>query len=457
MSQCIVHFGMPKTGSTSIQATLLAASPLPGTTFLNVGVGNSSRVLATLFMDRPQDFHLNRKWDVPQEQLDQESQAARATLDQQIQASGGQRCLISAEVISTLSTSALRRMKAWLDERFDDVQLVGYVRAPMGYMASELQQKIKAGQGMVDLAKRYPAYRQRFGKMEEVFGRERIRYWKFDPARFPGNDVVADFLQRLALEVPASAFQRSNESLSRDGLALLYIYRKLGPGYGTGRGSVEENRRMQRYLRQVGGPRIRLSTEVVRPILQAQADDIAWMESRLGESLAEPPGAAGADAIAGEDDLLRPSLAALAWLAAEVGQAVPDAQALPAPEQVAQWMHQLREKIATGGRRGKLKDNSALVQMRRVGARALAQQALHRTGLASDISVADAQAAVQQVMDALRDALSAPAVETVEVAGLGHFQLRPKAAAKARQAGAGGAWAWSFSPSDDPAPTPSSP
>ena len=85
---CIVHWGMPKTGSTSIQATLMEASPLVGGTFLNVGVGNSSRLLATLFMDDPRDFHLNRRWKIDPQALAEERQRAMTLLDRQIAKAG---------------------------------------------------------------------------------------------------------------------------------------------------------------------------------------------------------------------------------------------------------------------------------------------------------------------------------------------------------------------------------
>jgi hypothetical protein len=361
MRQCIIHFGMPKTGSTSIQATLMAASPLSSATFLNVGTGNASRLLATLFLDDPKQFHLNRKWDVSAEKLARDKEEAMALLTKQFQ-TGKSPFILSAEVISSLDESALTRMKTWIESHVDELRLVGYVRAPKAYMESELQQKIKAGKGRIKLKNHYPDYEERFGKLEKVFGRERVDYWKFDPKAFPGNDVVRDFLQRLSLDVPEKALRRSNESLTREGLSLLYIYRKYGPGYGSGPGSVEQNRQLHLLLRQVVGSKLRLRNKVVRRILAAKAEDIRWMESRLGGSLKEVMKDDPPDAIAGEEDLLSPSRETLCWLAKQVGrEADLPADGVLAPETIAEWVHELKPTSLKETKRRKQKDVSELI------------------------------------------------------------------------------------------------
>lgn len=361
MRRCIVHFGMPKTGSTSIQASLLAAGPLPEAHFLQVGDGNTGRVLATLFMADPSQFHLNRKWDVPKKTLEHEAAQARQAFEQQFR-QADRSFILSGEAISSMSADTLMRMVTWLRTQVDQVEAVGYIRRPRGYMDSEFQQKIKAGRGRFDPARNYPGYRERFEPIEAAFGPSNVRYWLFDPAHFPGHDVVRDFAARLGLSIPESAYRRANESLTRGGTSLLYIYRKLGEPYGAGKGMVEENRRLTRRLREAPGPKLRLARSLVEPVLQAQQDDIDWMSQRLGCGLMDAWGEDPPGAIASEEDLLSPGEAALDWLADQLDRPRASARALPLTE-VAQWVHELRQQLAQregGGTKGR--DRSRLLE-----------------------------------------------------------------------------------------------
>lgn len=452
MTRCVLHFGMPKTGSTSIQATLLAAGALPGVTYLNVGTGNSSRALATMFMDDPAEFHLNAKWALDVAELDREKQLAFQHFDQQFRAATPL-FVISAEVISTLEVSALTRLRDWLERRVDTIELVGYVRAPKGYMESELQQKVKAGRSRFDLGSHYPGYQARFGKLEQVFGRERVQYWKFDPARFPNQDVVRDFAQRLSIAVPDSALQHANTSLTRNGLSLLYIYRKHGPGYGSGSGSVEQNRQLQKTLREVGGPKLRLARAAVEPILTRNASDIAWMEERLGEPLAEPLGEDEPQAIRSEDDLLRPSPEALAWLAERVGRRLPDpAQAALRLVTIAEWMHALRMKLAPVARNGKPRDKSRLVspQAMDLDTQVLAEHILASGRLdVADNTLEQITLVLQGLFADLQQSLNdAKPDAALTVAGLGTFM--PRAGRKSqRQASGERDRRWVFVPQEE--------
>lgn len=424
MRRCIVHFGMPKTGSTSIQASLLAAGTLPQAHYLNVGHKNSGRVLATMFLDDPRDFHLNRKWNLELDTLTQARQEAFASFARQFQAPRDL-FILSGEAISSMDATSLGRMRDWLLGHVDEVQAVGYVRKPRGYMESELQQKIKAGRGRFDLASHYPGYRDRFTPLEQVFGRAQVRYWLFDPASFPGKDVVRDFAARLGLGLPESALQRSNESLSLEGARLLYIYRKLGEGYGQGQGMVEENRRLSRLLREVPGPKLRIAHAAAQAVIDAQADDMAWMAERLQASLDEPAGADEQDVVAEEADLLRPTLATLAWLAGQLGRPAP--QQMPPLQVVADSVQALRQQLGQALHAHPRRYRSQLVTdtpaLHHLDAASLSALIAPRLPPAAR-AAAPLEVAVAASLQALHSLLTEATEQPREVAGLGRFHLR---------------------------------
>jgi hypothetical protein len=428
MRRCILHFGMPKTGSTSIQATLLAARPLQDAVFLNVGIGNSSRLLATLFMADPGRFHLNRKWGLDAKALAPQRERAFEVLEDQIATAQGRPCLISAEALSMFEEDTLVRLRDWFAQRFDRLEVVGYVRAPRGYMDSEFQQKIKSGRGQFRPGLAYPGYAERFGKLERVFGREQVHYWKFDPASFPGHNVVEDFLQRVGIDIPREQHRRVNESLGRAGLCLLYIYRRYGPGYGKGKGSVEQNYRLERELREIpDDPRSRLADRVALPILARHRSDTAWMEQRLGSSLDEPLRGEDPLAIATEDDLLHPGDAALDWLARRVEQTY-DPASPPDTAGIAAWVHALRERVAPRDTQGRQIDTSPLVHRRKLQAGAAANVPLPGAGGWSPLPP-DAEAGRRAAWSAVMSTIHARLVpgEPLQVESLGTFSPLPAA------------------------------
>ncbi|MBN8487039.1 MAG: hypothetical protein J0M20_04800 [Burkholderiales bacterium] len=333
---------MPKTGSSSIQMSLFRARDLGNVRYVHAGSANASGALATAFLQDPTQHHANRKRGLSLDDLAQRRQEVLAQLEQGLAAQAS-RYVISAEVLSNLALDELAQLGDWLRRHVPTVLAVGYVRPPRAFMESAFQQKVKSGIRRMNIGAYYPSYRDRFEKFETVFGRDNVRYWLFDPSAFPGKDVVQDFCQRLDIQLPASSIYRTNEAISRDALALLYAYRCHGPGYGSGPGVLEENARLIREISALRGPKVRFAADAVKAELARYSDDMAWMEERLGCSLAEDM-SDDKDVIRGEEDLLNFSSDALSWLVSRLGDEslIPRIDAHPGPEEVAGWVHRLR-------------------------------------------------------------------------------------------------------------------
>ena len=181
--------------------------------------------------------------------------------------------------------------------------------------------------------------------MDKAFEAENVHYWKFDPSRFPGGDVVRDFAQRIGLDLGDTPIKRVNEGLSRDAVSLLYCFRQHGPGWGSGPGMLAVNGQLVKTVSTLQGDKLRFSDAVTRPVIQARMEDLAWMEHRLGASLAEPP-QQDDDTVSDAVQLLHPSDHATRWLASQLGESALS-EWVPglSPERCAQWMLDLRDKL----------------------------------------------------------------------------------------------------------------
>ena len=161
MRRCIVHFGMPKTGSSSIQATLFGREGDRALRYLHAGAANGSGMLATAFMANPGRFHVNRKLGLDSETVAQRQQDLLAALERQLDVPADL-YLLSGESLSNFRAPDLRNLVRWLSRRVDRVEAVGYIRPPRAFMESAFQQNVKSTEAHLDFAHLYPDYRERF-------------------------------------------------------------------------------------------------------------------------------------------------------------------------------------------------------------------------------------------------------------------------------------------------------
>ena len=346
MRRCIIHIGMHKTGSTSIQASLQGFSD-DRFLYANLGnVPNHSLAIHSLFAAHPARHRMHRKRDAAAMQA--YLTGMRTDLERAIAAAQNRTLLLSGEGISGLSPPDLVRLHDYFRARFDELVIVGYARPPAAFMGSAFQERIKGGSTKLDLEQIYRAYETRFVKFDDIFGREHVHLWKFEPRAFPGNCVVRDLCKRLDISLPLERIVRRNESLSRQAVALLYIYRKLGQEYGSGNMEGGESQHLGNLLSKIGKDKFRFSPDVVRPILDKNRADIERMETRLGESLHEELGEHQPGDVRDESDLLKVDPELVSKLLALLGKRAPAGVTGETPEQVAELIHALRGRRVAG-------------------------------------------------------------------------------------------------------------
>jgi len=299
---------MHKTGTTSIQDTLAALRSGQGWRCVRTRTsGNMSVPLMWMFHSDPQSILLIQREGLPPDAIARYRHRARRRLDATLSSTSEQTVVISGEGILRVDAPGRADLAAFLRRHFSQIRVVAYIRPPSSYMSSAFQQRIKGGTtGTFDPEAGWARYRARLEDWDQHFGRENVSFWKYAPERFPGRCVVRDFTSRLGLPVPEEKILRSNDSLSLAGVSILYAYRKHGPAFGVGPAASGANTEIVRAAQTLAGPKFRFSSRVTGPICARHADDLAWMEERLGETLAETDGQAGTD-VSDEADLLRMS------------------------------------------------------------------------------------------------------------------------------------------------------
>lgn len=343
MTRCIIHIGMHKTGSTSIQNSL---SGLNDERFLYAQLGldpNHSLAIYSLFATQPERHQIHRAERRDAAAIVAYNKRMLGDLERAISSARGRTLLISGEDIIRLPPPDVTRLHSYFQRHFDKPEVVGYVRPPAEFMASAFQQRVKGGSlTRFDPSRVYRKYEDTFSKFDKSFGRECVHLWKYDPESFPGRCAVQDFCSRLGISIAGGRIVRLNDSLPRQAVALLYTYRRLGQKYGSRTMRAPEGQRLGNLMAGIGNGRFRFSSAVTMPVLQRNRADIDWMEARLGQSLEEDLGACREHDVRGESDLLNPDPDTVTGLLGLLGDAAPAGVTGRTPEEVALLVHALR-------------------------------------------------------------------------------------------------------------------
>jgi nucleoid DNA-binding protein len=421
MTRCVVHMGMHKTGTTSIQESL---NNLEDDKFVYAKLGNyanHSLPVYSAFADNPASHHLHRASRRDDDAVRAYVARVWADFDRSFAKARGRTLLISGEDIGVLPDRLLIKLRDYLRGRVDEVKVVGYVRSPAGFVQSHFQQRVKSATvRSFDPEAMYRSYRDSFEKFDTVFGRENVTLWKFNPAAFSEGCVVQDFCARLGIRFPKQRIVRLNESLSRQATAALYTYAKFGEHYGARNITGGAGMRLGQLIG--GTDKFRFSPDVLRPAIDKYREDIEWMEARLGEPLQEELEQYRPGDVREEADLLRPEAALVGRLLQLLGDTAPKDIKGDTPEEVASLVHALCEKhvpLAERQRREAAPHKNAPVQL----ADLIDQVRQTSPALLNGMSRDEANALLREVFKHMNQKLAQAEEGFVNFAGLGRFRI----------------------------------
>jgi hypothetical protein len=354
MRQCILHVGLHKTGSTSIQASLAAGVAAATYRYHGFGQVNGSEGLTALFSDTPDSYHLfqRRGWSKRKVEA---YRRQRATEFDTVLRTAGMDVVLSGEDASRLSRSALTRLREYLAARGCRVAVVAYLRPWHGYIESAFQEDCKARlpslllpQGRDDTQRQVLRplsldYRAVIESFDSVFGRNAVRILGYFPKSFLSGCVVEDFCQQLGVLADPRMIVRSNQSLSRPAVQLLYAYRRFCPASAGGTFAFLSDQLLVNELYAIDGPPLRLHSSVTAPRIVEVEGQRAWIAERIGCSFDDDAAPNALDAIRTESDLFDFDPRALEWLlGATGGGPLQQRRGDLAAREVARRMHRLR-------------------------------------------------------------------------------------------------------------------
>jgi hypothetical protein len=289
MPRCILHLGMPKTGSTSIQETLYHGLRVPGFRYVSFGEVNGEGILLTCFsQDYGENYHYHQKLGLSRNQLARVRASLLSRLDILVERSRQRRetLILSGESAWAMSRNEFASIRDYFAQRGYTIDVYVYLRFWTRWLESNFQERIKQGETRFEVLpasrQRYVEYSGQLQALDAVFERDHVFPAWFAPQAFPQRCVVLDFCGRAGIPLPARFVRRQNDGISMDALKLLLAYRRRNQGYGVGLKTVIQNEILFRRLREVGGPPVRFHSSLFAPVQHAWMGQIPVVERRVG-------------------------------------------------------------------------------------------------------------------------------------------------------------------------------
>ncbi len=291
MKRCLLHLGMPKTASTSIQAALAENRSLlreHGWEYPEFSCPQSGHVFALhneplcrlFFPAHP--FHVQRDVKNGLIDLDLQKKGIAQELDNYCQHS--RKLIFSSEAL--LLPLPLKRIKKFFLSRGYEIEPIIYVRAPYSYRESLFQSLLKFSQFTESVALNHlqkPLVRFAVRSALDVFG-DSVRLYPFNHLGRTGEDIVKHFFSHFLDEsgVAQLTVRRENKSLSRQAVSLLGYIEEQDPMY-TGNIRSETRRHGDvRPLHQVIGERFCFSDRQAAVFREIVDIENRWLREKIG-------------------------------------------------------------------------------------------------------------------------------------------------------------------------------
>ena len=291
----ILHIGMPKTGTTSLQHWLSInrdAALRAGLDYWSIAE-NHSEAIFTAFASAKRLAKATMWFQRGERSRQEDSDAFRKSFDEFLSGLGDRVGCVSAEALWTFGIDDVRNLAARLQERQVQALILCWIRPPAEFLKTATQQLCRSTLAIGDFDIRFHRkvhieYR-RLTAWAEQFGAERVVVEQYD------TDMVAQLQKVLgSLGIHVAARQDSESPALNASISLVAAKGLLALNAITNGENPDRARRLRSILLKLKGPKFYLPDSVLRRMKPAFGKEAEYLADVLSMDkdwlLAEPVG-----------------------------------------------------------------------------------------------------------------------------------------------------------------------
>lgn len=291
MPDLYIHIGLHKTGTTSIQRAMFANRKLlqkEKSIHYPDFAPNHGKVIYSLFTRDPLKYGVNLKsGHDSEEKIRQHNARMQQKIENGLRDQKCRKVVFSGETISALGRNGIGKLKAFLEPFASNPKIIVYVRDPIGFATSRLQQSIKGKHTLDEFEELppMPLYRERIIPFMDSFGRENVIIRSFNEAIRKPEGLVGDFLEAIGEEPEYQSKLKqfhSNTSLSLEAVLMLNHAQKERPKVVDGAFSEQRGSRESSLFRSIPGTKFALSRSMCERVLKESDEDLQWLREQMG-------------------------------------------------------------------------------------------------------------------------------------------------------------------------------
>lgn len=342
---CIVHIGMPKTGSTTIQENFWLGIEDSRVRYANLDLSNHSGPVLLMFMDDPLSYHFIKS--LRTNDVLSINKKNKHLMIEGFMSNNHQIEIISGEDLFYLNElgkdrNGVQLLKNFLGQYFEKTIIVAYVRKPSQLLPSACQQLVKYHDlKFFNTHSMYHRYKN-FKKYIDVFGAENVHLWNFDPKNFPEGDILLDFTTRLDLQPQRSKIKVVNETISKEAISILFTYHfheNAKTDFGARQNAL--NYQLVELFRTIGSEKFNFSGQFIKRAIAANQEDYDWIVSVMGEDFKETPESLSAEGVDNEHELMHYATQFIPNLVELAGEFAKDLKLDDTPQTVARLVDKI--------------------------------------------------------------------------------------------------------------------
>ncbi len=297
VKQVILHAGLHKTSTSSIQKTLYSEKNKSflhdkGYFYIEDWHFNNSVPIYSLFSENPDAYHMHQRYNRYIADIKILNKKYLNEFHNQVRCTSFPSLIISGEDISLLNKDCLKKLDNFFKDQFSEdvaVKIIIFVRNPITWIASSVQENVKIGltvdEQLDDMKKKISRlYRNRISKFIKVFGRDNVRVVSFEDSIQSFQGPVGFFLSILGFskqEIGNFFIERANVGMSDFAVNFLDYINKKEPLLVNGKLNPVRRRGDITSLHKMKGAKFDLSVKLKRELYELAVSDMQWLKKKF--------------------------------------------------------------------------------------------------------------------------------------------------------------------------------